>query len=112
LLTRAARFGSGGSVQSLPMKSAAPIFFIAALALCSPAPIQFSDTARQAGITFVVRDAATPERHQIEPMVGGVAVFDYNNDQRPDIYFVNGALYRNQRDGTFTDVTVECHFQK
>ena len=87
------------------------------------APIQFEDVARQAGITFVLRDGATPARHQIEPMVGGVAVLDYNNDGRPDIYFVNGAaqpsleksdpsfynrLYRNNGDGKFTDVTLEA----
>ena len=87
------------------------------------APIQFEDVARQAGITFVLRDGATPARHQIEPMVGGVAVLDYNNDGRPDIYFVNGAaqpsleksdpsfynrLYRNNGDGKFTDVTIDA----
>ncbi|MGO9270435.1 MAG: FG-GAP repeat domain-containing protein [Terriglobia bacterium] len=53
-------------------------------------------------------------------MVAGVAVFDYNNDGLPDLHFVNGAripdlrktgpqyynrLYRNNGDGTFTDVT-------
>jgi len=52
--------------------------------------------------------------------LGGVAVFDYNNDGLPDIFFTNGAaipsleksdpsfynrLYRNNGDGTFTDVT-------
>ncbi|MSV30338.1 MAG: CRTAC1 family protein [Bryobacterales bacterium] len=54
-------------------------------------------------------------------MAGGVAVFDYNNDGRPDIYFVNGArqpaleksdasfynrLYRNEGGGRFADVTI------
>ena len=54
-------------------------------------------------------------------MVSGVAIFDYNNDGKPDLYFVNGArqpqldkpdpsyynrLYRNNGDGTFTDVTL------
>ncbi len=53
-----------------------------------------------------------------------MAVFDYNNDGRPDIYFVNGArqpaldkpdvswsnrLYRNNGNGTFTDVTAAAH---
>ncbi len=53
-------------------------------------------------------------------MLGGVAVFDYDNDGLPDIFFTNGAtipsleksdpsfynrLYRNNGDGTFTDVT-------
>jgi hypothetical protein len=86
-----------------------------------PSPIHFKDIARDAGIDFVLRDSATPTKHQIEPMVGGVAVFDYNNDNHPDIYFVNGArqpgldkpdptfynrLYRNNGDATFTDVTL------
>src|SRR6266496_5635555 len=56
-----------------------------------PAIIQFVDIAAKAGVRFVLLDGSTPERHQIEPMVGGVAVFDFNNDGRPDIYFVNGA---------------------
>ncbi len=83
-------------------------------------PIAFEETAERAGVRFVLRNSATPEKHQIETMPGGVAVFDYNNDGRPDIYFVNGAtvpgllksgpefhnaLYRNNGDGTFTEVT-------
>jgi enediyne biosynthesis protein E4 len=82
--------------------------------------IALQDTSAAAGIRFILRDAATPEHHQIEPMVGGVAIFDYNNDDKPDVYFVNGAqqpqfdksdpaffnrLYRNDGNGRFTDVT-------
>ena len=85
------------------------------------ASIRFENIAGRAGVQFILRDAATPQRHQIEPMVGGVAVLDFNNDRRPDIYFVNGAaqpsleksnssfynrLYRNNGNGTFTDVTI------
>src|SRR5215468_3084128 len=85
-----------------------------------PAPIVFEDTASRAGVGFVLRNAASGDKHQIETMVSGVAVFDYDNDGWPDLYFVNGAaqpkleksdpsydngLYRNQRDGTFADVT-------
>ncbi|MGH9719853.1 MAG: CRTAC1 family protein [Bryobacteraceae bacterium] len=98
-------------------------FLITAAAAPAPDPITFEDIAARAGIDFVLRNSATPARHQIEPMVGGVAVFDYNNDGRADIYFVNGArqpelektgpsfhnrLYRNNGDGTFTDVTAEA----
>jgi hypothetical protein len=101
------------------------IFAALTLAFTEPdsPSIQFTDVARNAGVNFVLRDSGTPERRQIEPMVGGVAVFDYNNDNRPDIYFVNGAhqpgldkpepsfynrLYRNNGDSTFTDVTLSA----
>ncbi len=71
-------------------------------------------------LPFVLRNAATPERHQIETMPGGIAVFDYDNDGRLDIYFLNGApqpslvkpgpewwnrLYRNLGGWRFEDVT-------
>ena len=84
------------------------------------ATIRFEDVRRSAGIDFVLRNCETPEKHQIETMLGGVAVFDYDNDGRLDIYLVNGAripdlvksdasygnrLYRNKGDGTFEDVT-------
>src|SRR5262245_46622744 len=49
------------------------------------------DTASRAGVRFVLRNSATPEKHQIETMAGGVAVFDYNGDGKADIYFSNGA---------------------
>ncbi|MGH9721655.1 MAG: CRTAC1 family protein [Bryobacteraceae bacterium] len=86
------------------------------------APV-FDDIAARAGLTFVLRNAATPEKHQIETMVGGVAVLDYDSDGRPDIFFTNGArqpdlkkvdaswwnrLYRNKGDGTFEDVTAKA----
>jgi len=85
-----------------------------------PAPVRLKNIAQSAGVHFVLDNSATPHKYQIEPMVAGVAVFDYNNDGLPDLYFVNGAripglqktgpeyynrLYRNNGDGTFTDVT-------
>jgi hypothetical protein len=86
----------------------------------APAPTYFEDRSAHSGIAFVLNNAASPERHQIETMAGGVAVFDYDNDGYPDIYFTNGAeqpslektgpqyrnrLYRNKHDWTFEDVT-------
>ncbi|MGH9203803.1 MAG: CRTAC1 family protein, partial [Vicinamibacterales bacterium] len=70
---------------------------------------------------FTLRNAASPQKYLVETMTGGVAAFDYNNDGHTDIYFVNGAalpalrktspeywnrLFRNNGDGTFTDVSV------
>src|SRR5579872_1855939 len=84
------------------------------------AQIRFEDTAGKAGLKFELRNGAAGEFHQPELMLGGVAVLDYNNDGCMDIFFTNGAampslkktgpeyfnrLFRNNCDGTFTDVT-------
>jgi hypothetical protein len=83
-----------------------------------PSKVQFTDIAAQAGITF--KHVFSPEKKYIvESMSGGVALFDYDNDGYLDIYFVNSltvdlvtshqktksALYHNNGDGTFRDVT-------
>jgi hypothetical protein len=71
------------------------------------------------GITWVHENAMSPERYLPETMGPGVAFFDYDNDGWMDIFMVNSgkadfyqpkaplkhALYKNNRDGTFTDVT-------
>src|SRR5215471_4436286 len=81
--------------------------------------VQFVDVARKAGLHFKHWNGASPEKYVIETMGSGVAFLDYNNDGLLDIYLVNGgtvpghaspgpirnALYRNNGDGTFTDVT-------
>ena len=79
-------------------------------------PIHFSSRA----IAFSLDSSETPQRHAPETMAGGVAVFDYDRDGKPDIFFTNGAnintlkkdspkywnrLFHNNGDGTFTDVT-------
>lgn len=70
-------------------------------------------------LSMVVRNGAFGRKHQVETMLAGVAVLDYDNDGWPDIYVANGAsfptlqktdagfhnrLFRNNR-GSFTDVT-------
>ncbi len=72
-----------------------------------------------AGITWVHDNGHSPDRHLPETCGGGGIFFDYDNDGWMDIYFVNSgpsdffkpekplrnALYRNNQDGSFTDVT-------
>lgn len=75
--------------------------------------------ATESGITWVHENAMSDERHLPETVGAGCAFFDYDNDGWMDIYLVNSgpsdfykpkgevrnALYRNNQDGTFTDVT-------
>ena len=87
--------------------------------VCKNRPIpQLVDVTAKTGIKF--SHVADPEKKYIvESMGGGVLVLDYDRDGWPDIYFTNaptvamalknqparGALYHNNHDGTFTDVT-------
>ena len=74
-------------------------------------PAQFVDVTAKSKIDFVHKSGASPEKYMVETFGSGVAWIDYDNDGFPDLYFVNGApgtanaLYHNNRDGTFTDVT-------
>jgi enediyne biosynthesis protein E4 len=83
------------------------------------APIHFSFRS----IPFSLDSSESYQKHAPESMAGGVAVFDYNNDGNLDIFFTNGAdivtlqksspkyrnrLFRNNGDGTFTDVTEQA----
>ena len=78
--------------------------------------VRFENAAAAAGIDFLLRNDAVGRKYQVETMLGGVVVIDFDNDGWPDIYATNGAalpslqkndprfhnrLYRNNRDGTF-----------
>ena len=82
--------------------------------------IRFENRQATSGIGFVLNNGTTADKPVIDSTLGGVAVFDYNNDGRLDVFFTNGAhipslkkinpsfynrLYENQGDGTFADVT-------
>lgn len=85
----------------------------------SASDIQFVDITKSAGITWNLRTLAPGTKYLVETMGGGGGFIDYNNDGLLDIYLVcysqtpqaEGAskltdvLYRNNGDGTFTDVT-------
>jgi len=83
-------------------------------------PIRFENRQAQSGVGFVLNNGTIPEKPIIDSVLGGLALLDYDNDGFLDIFFTNGAripslekdgpaffnrLYRNNRDGTFTDVT-------
>src|SRR2546426_3592088 len=98
------------------------------LAAGPPAPgPQFTDITQETGIDFKHENSATSNKYLLETMGGGVALLDYDNDGRLDVFFTNGAkledpmpagkapdksdrrfwnrLFRQNADGTFADVT-------
>jgi len=107
--------------------AAAFMLLLAATQSVAPSPIQFDDVTARSGIHFRNEPSKTSRKYLPESMVGGVAMIDYDGDGKLDLYFVNGAaladpmpkgkqpdktdprywnrLYRNNGDGTFTDVT-------
>ncbi|HEV2499922.1 MAG TPA: CRTAC1 family protein [Terriglobia bacterium] len=83
-----------------------------------PAPIRFQEITRRAGIHFTHYTGAFGKRYLPETMGSGCAFIDYDNDGHPDILLMNSMdfpgqshrhttqkFYRNNGDGTFTDVT-------
>lgn len=88
---------------------------------------KFVDVTSATGVTFVHAAPHTSKKYLLETMGSGVAIFDYDNDGRLDLFFVNGAeirdptpartipqktdarywnrLYHQKADGTFEDVT-------
>jgi hypothetical protein len=103
--------------------SAYPLLLLSSLLGLAPgssAPIRFEDRQRESGIDFILDNGTTPDKPVIDSVLGGVALLDFDNDGRLDVFFTNGAripglvkddarfwnrLYRNRGDGTFSDVT-------
>jgi hypothetical protein len=103
--------------------------------LLSPAlSVPTFEVSTPKGIDFVLEHSPTPKKYLIETMGGGVALLDYNNDGLLDVFFVNGGkvtsamplplsfdrnnpkywnrLYRQNKDGSFTDVTEAAGLSK
>jgi len=99
---------------------------LVAVAASTP-DVRFVDATKAAGIAFVHKNSATSNKYLIETMGGGVALLDYDNDGRLDVFLTNGAkiddpmpdgrlpdksdpvywnrLYQQTSSGTFVDVT-------
>src|SRR3984893_16346806 len=99
----------------------------------SPASPKFTDVNQSSGIKFEYLASHTSKKYLIETMGSGVALFDYDDDGRLDIFVVNGAplsdptakgtipqktgpkywnrLYHQKSDGTFEDVTEKAGLQ-
>src|SRR6202011_3942433 len=103
------------------------VCLVALMATATPDGAPTFEVKSPYGIDFRLQNSPTPQKYLIETMPGGVALFDYNNDGLLDLFLVNGGhisspmkspenfdrhdprywnrLYRQNRDGTFTDVT-------
>src|ERR1035438_1199223 len=78
--------------MGLPLRLVTFGLLVASCPGTPPAPaIRFEEIARKAGLNFELRNGAKGRFNQVELMLGGVAVLDYNNDGCMDIFFTNGA---------------------
>jgi enediyne biosynthesis protein E4 len=124
----ASRFGTSRSARTSRSLGFSAVAFAVVLASALAAGVQnsppatpgirFDDITRAAGIHFIHNNGAFGRKWLPEAMGPGVAFIDYDNDGWQDILVVNGtdfpghgdrhttlALYHNNHDGTFTDVT-------
>jgi len=100
------------------------IFLLLPLISSQP-PVNFRDVSKEAGVTPIIISGGREKNYVLEVNGSGVCWFDYNNDGYMDLYLVNGAtleelqrkappgkqrnyLFRNNGNGTFTDVTTQA----
>ena len=100
------------------------LWSVACAALSAPeGAIRFENRGLGLKNHFILTNGTTDDKPVIDSTLGGVALLDYDNDGYLDIFFTNGAripslaksatsfynrLFHNNRDGTFTDVTVRA----
>ena len=103
-------------MKSWAVSLAAAVCLLAGQA-SKPSPVVFTDVTAKAGIHFVHNAGRTGKKYLPETLGAGCAFFDADGDGWQDILLINGkdftpkgrrslpALYRNNHDGTFTDIT-------
>jgi len=107
------------------------VCILALIATATPQGAPIFDVKSPRGLDFTLQNSPTAQKYLIETMPGGIALLDYNNDGLLDIFVVNGGhvspmsgagpdsfdrhdprywnrLYRQNRDGSFTDVTEQA----
>ena len=97
--------------------------FVAAGIAFQPVQPHFIDVTARSKFPYITNNDLSARKYFVQPMAGGVAIFDYDNDGKMDIFFTNGAklpelkktgpafynaLLRNKGDGTFEDVTAKA----
>src|SRR2546421_7414080 len=109
--------------------AAAGLVFLS-LASAPVSNVHFTDITQAVKVDFKDENSATSNKYLVETMGGGVALFDYDNDGRLDMFFTNGAklldpmppgvrpdksdpkywnrLFHQNTDGTFSDVTAKA----
>jgi hypothetical protein len=120
----------------LPLRHAAILFLVAGVCLSwiqatgaqqaaqpqPPPAVRFTDIRKAAGIAFMQDSTESNEKYYLETMGTGAAWLDYDQDGLMDLFLVQtgatdaykpdhplrSALYRNNGDGTFTDVTARA----
>ncbi len=117
-------------LRGAPMVAGAICFGGLRRAIASAAQPQTSirmvNGAAAAGLNFILRNGAAGHKYQVETLPGGLGVIDFDGDGWPDLFCTNGAslpglvktgpdywnrLYKNNRDGTFSDVTEKAGLQ-
>jgi hypothetical protein len=110
-------------VRSALLTAVAAGAFVAGAIAFQPAQPHFVDITARSQFSYITNNDLSPRKYFVQPMAGGVAIFDYDNDGKMDIFFTNGAklpelkktgpafyncLLRNKGDGTFADVTAKA----
>ena len=112
--------------RALFLYGLASISLFSSVAVSASENVQFFDVTKKSGIDFVHVNGASGQKYLAETTGSGAGFLDYNNDGFLDIFLVNGgrtpdfsssasadhALYRNNRDGTFTNVTRHAGIQE